>query len=301
MRRHHQRARGMALVQALVIVAAMAAVAAALLLRAEGARERLAIRFEADQLALYLDSGQGLIISLLGALVRDAPVHRGQDWANPRAGVMIDRGTLAWQVDDLHARLNVNDLAEGEALQPLARTAFEHLATTAGISRAATRRLVDALGAGAGGQSLPLPLADARQLWALVPDEGAAMTRLLGLLAARPAGSPVNINTVHAPVLAALFPDLPESVRAAIQRRLRREPARSIEDFIGWATEALGPEIAERLAAVPLSTASDLFTVTLEARLDTLRLRRSVVLNRNGAQGRVAVILSMPEPEPEPE
>ena len=65
MRRGQGKTRGMALIQSLVIVAAIAAVSAALLLRADTARQRLQTRFDGDQLALHLDSG----VALIGALI----------------------------------------------------------------------------------------------------------------------------------------------------------------------------------------------------------------------------------------
>ena len=70
---------GVALVQALVIVAALALVSLALLRRGETARLRLDDRFAADQAGLYLDSG----VDLVRATLPEDVVHLRQDWAMP--------------------------------------------------------------------------------------------------------------------------------------------------------------------------------------------------------------------------
>lgn len=296
--------RGMALVQALVIVAAIAAVATALMLRANDARTRLQIRFQADQAALFLDSGTSLVSAMLAALPGDGVVHPRQDWAQPRDGIVIGDGFLAWQVQDLHARFNVNTLNGEDATHQAARAAFLRLAEGQGLSRRGAQRLADALGpdpaaraAAVSGAPLPLPLVDPRQLAPIAASEATEFARLLPLLAALPPGAAMNINTLHPDVLRALLPDVPSAQRDSLNRFLRRDPVPDIETLMLWAGETLGPDIATRLEALPLSVGSVTFLVTLEARLDTLRLRRSVVLNREPLPGRSAVVLSMPEPE----
>lgn len=297
---HHQR--GVALIQALVIVAAIAAVAAALMLRAEMARQRLQTRFEADQVTLYLDSGVAMLAAQLSALPTTTALHRGQDWARPRSGVLIDRGDLAWQVDDLQSRFNVNALNGQEPAHEAAREAFLRLAADHGIRRDTARRLADALGADAGARddatgdtALPLPLVDPRQLAVLVPNQPEAWASFVAVLAALPDATPLSLNTLDPSVLKALLPDMPSAMLSSLERRLRREPFASMDAFLLWAETALNPEVAGQFEALGLAITSDWFLATLEARLDTLRLRRSVVLTRDEAQGRFVVSLSTPE------
>lgn len=296
--------RGMALIQALVIVAAIAAVSAALLLRAETGRARLQTRFQADQAALYLQGGASLVSEMLSALGREGVVHRRQDWARPRDGVLIGEGVLAWQVDDLHGRFNVNSLDGEDPTHLAARAAFLRLATDQGLSRRTAQRLADSLGPDAAareaavtGDPPPLPLADPRQLAPVARDEPVEFARLLPYLAALPPNAKMNINTLQPPVLEALLPDIPSSQRRALEQYLRRDPVTMIEALVLWAGTALGPEIAARLEAMPLSVSSLTFVVTLELRLDSLRLRRSFVLNREPLPGQSALILSISEPD----
>ena len=282
--------RGMALVQALVIVAAIAAVSAALLLRAGTAQQRLQTRFQADQVALYLDSGVGLVASMLAAIPPAAPVHPGQDWARAREGVIVDRGTVAWQVEDLQGRFNINELAEDAPQPQAARDTFLRLAADHGLRRGAARRLADALI----GED-PMVVIDPRQLASLVQDDAEDFAEFATVLTALPAGTAMNINTLQPTVLEALLPDLPSTARNALQRRIRQDPFPSRDALLTWATQALPPEFLPRFEAVTFTTTSAWFTVSLDAQLDTLRLRRSVVLTRDAEPEPYTIYLSMPE------
>ena len=298
------RSRGMALIQALVIVAAIAAVATALLLRAEQARQRLELRAGADQAALYLDSGVTLVRAVLDALPAEGAVHRRQGWAQPREGVVIDRGTLEWTVDDLQGRFNLSWLAEDGT--GAMRTAFLRLAADQGVPRSLASRIADALGpdetdrARATAPDAPpyLPLADPRQILPLAGDNADDLRPLLPFLSALPIEAEGNLNTLHPEVLRALLEGVDSGSLRLIERRLADAPFDTVEDFQAWADERLPPPVAQRLDGLGLAVRSTNFLVTLTARLDTVVLRRSVVVNRDDdAQGRSVVVLSIPEPE----
>lgn len=294
--------RGVALVQALVIVAAIAAVAAALMLRTETARQRLQTRFDADQGALYLDSGVAMVAAQITALPAETAVHLGQDWAQERSGIVIDRGVLAWQVDDLQARFNVNSLTGLEPAHDAARAAFLRLAAEFGLRRETARRLADILGAdpaareaAMGDTPLFLPLIDPRQMAPFVGIEATRWAEFVRMLSALPDATLLNINTVDPLVLKALAPDLPSAALSALARRVQRAPFASLDALYLWADEALSPEISAQFGALGLTVTSDWFLARFEARLDTLSMRRSVVLYRDEAQGRSVVTLSIPE------
>ena len=300
-----RQTRGVALIQALVIVAAIAAVATALLLRGDVARQRLQTRFQADQAALYLDSGADMIVSMLAQLPAGSVTHRGQDWARARDGIEIDRGVLAWRIDDQQSRFNVNTLYGPDPQHQDAREAFVRLATGQGLNRVIARRLADALGEdvaarteAAGGVPIPWPLADPRQLAGIAASQPAAFADLLTLVAARPPQSPLNINTAHPVVLAAMLPQVPSTARRAVARYLDRDPAASKEALIEWIDQAFNTTVAAHYDALEFTTGSTLFEAQLEVRVDSLTLRRSVVLNRDAAPEQGAIVLSRPEPEP---
>jgi len=279
--------RGMALIQALLITAAIAAVAAALLVRANDARARLDWRFTADQAALYLDSGvEQLRLSLPRGVVGGA-----QEWTRPREGVGIDRGTLDWQVEDLQGRFNLN-LLHGDA-DGRYHAAFTLLAESQGLSGPALARVIAVLDDG----TAPLTMATPLSLAAVAGAEGAeGWAALEPLVAAWPPQEPINVNTLPEAVLAALAPDLSGLARDTILRRLARDPVADGDELRQWIAERMGEEVAATLEGLPLGGTSRRFVLRLEARLDSVVLRRSVVVDTGGDEGSGAVLMSVPRP-----
>lgn len=281
------KGRGMALIQALLITAAIAAVAVALLVRANDARARLDWRFAADQAALYLDSG---VEQLRRSLPRGV-VGGPQDWTRPREGVGIDRGTLDWQVEDLQGRFNLN-LLQGDA-EGRFHAAFTRLAESQGLSGPALARVLDVLD----GSAAPLTLATPLSLAAAAGAEGAeGWAALEPLVAAWPPGEPINVNTLPGAVLAALAPELSGLARDTILRHFAREPVANGDDLRQWIAERMGAEVSAALEGLPLGGTSRRFVLRLEARLDSVVLRRSVVVDTGGDEGSGAVLMSVPRP-----
>ena len=279
--------RGMALIQALLITAAIAAVAAALLVRANDARARLDWRFTADQAALYLDSG---VEQLRGALPRGV-VGLPQDWARPRDRVSIDRGTLGWQIDDLQGRFNLS-LLQGDPDGHF-HAAFTRLAEAQGLSDDPLARVIATIDA----EAAPLPLVEPLLLAVAAGTEGAeGWAALEPLVAAWPADEPMNVNTLPEAVLQALAPDLPGLARDTILRHLAREPVADADDLRQWITGRIGDAAVVALQDLPLGGTSRRFVLHLEARLDSVVLRRSVVVDTGGDEGPGAVLMSVPRP-----
>lgn len=282
-----RRARGVALIQALLITAALAAVAAALLMRANEARARLDWRFTADQAALYLDSGA----VHLRRLLPEGVVSQRQDWARPRSDVAIDRGRLDWTVSDLQGRFNLNllkDDADGRY-----HAAFTRLAEGQGLRGEALGRVLDALDRTPG----PLPLAEPLLLAGLAGADGAeGWAALEPLVAVWPAAEAMNVNTMPEAVLRALAPDLPGLARDALLRRAAREPFEDGDALRAWITERMGNLTTVTLDGLPLGGSSRRFELRLEARLDSVVLRRSVVVDTGGGEAPGAVLMSVPRP-----
>jgi hypothetical protein len=122
------RDRGAVLINALVIVLAISAVAAALLTRSESARIRSSDSQNAHQLSLYLDSAEALVPGLLDEVIDGSAAHLGQAWASDALSFPIDRGSVAVEITDLQSRLNVNWLMRDDAyVQDLFAALFAEL------------------------------------------------------------------------------------------------------------------------------------------------------------------------------
>lgn len=274
--------RGVALVQALVIVAALALVSVALLQRSEAARLRLEDRFAADQAGLYLDSG----VDLVRANLPQGVVHLRQDWATPREGVRIDRGLLGWRIEDLQGRFNLSLL--GADPQGLRRAMLVRLLRGQGVEEPLANALRAALLAPITAQSLTALLADPRL-------DATLRNRLAALLIVLPPEARFNVNTLRAPILAAMLPGAPAATLAALSEQIASEPVSDLETFVAMARAALGDEAAESLTALPLDVTSRHFALQIEARLDSVILRRAVVLDTGAGDGRAAIVQSFPE------
>lgn len=290
-----QSDRGIALVQALVIVAAIAAIAAALMLRAGAAYQRLDTRNRANQAALYLDSGALQARQMLEATLRSRVVHPRQDWAQPRAGMEIGRGELAWRISDLQGRFNLNALSRPAPEGPQAQAAFLRLAQAQGLSRELAQELADMLSETTAGGPV-LPLAHPRQLAPYASAEPEAFARLLPLVAALSSTMVFNVNTLRPEVLSAWAPEIDEGTRRQFLRRAATEPFTSQEALMDWATAALDENAAAQIGGLPLTTVSRWFSLGLEAQLDTGVWQRTVVVTFVGAQEQSVVHLMMPEP-----
>ncbi|MCC5969535.1 MAG: type II secretion system minor pseudopilin GspK [Pararhodobacter sp.] len=296
----------MALINALIVVAALAAVSVALIARTDAARQRLELRQQADQATRYLD-GAALLTQ---RLIENAPpetIHLRQAWALPRRGEAIDRGTVSWEITDLQGRFNVNWLMRTDAMGEAARIALPLLARAQDVPAAVAGRLQNALdplnlfrdsafGGSAGVSSPPdLPLAMPNALRLVTGAGEAQLDALMPYLAALPHNSALNINTTSPQVLAAFLPSLRPRDLALLQERLEEAPFQDIQDFLEWAELAFGEQSLLILEGLDLTTGSDWFEARLSARLDTVALQRSAVLHRREDTGRSEIVMSIPE------
>lgn len=299
--------RGMALINALIVVAALAAVSLALLARTDQVHQRIGLRLDADQAEQYLDAAEHLVRQLVDTVGGDDFVHSGQSWAIPRTGVAIDRGSVGWQIGDLQGRFNINWVLRTDAMGEAARGAFVRLARAQDVPAQVAIRIIDAAGSqgpfrdsafggGAGVSSPPpLPLVLPQVLRLVTGAGDGRLDRLLPLVSALPPESGLNINTVAPEVLAAFVPDLSARDLGAFERHRRERPLAAVGDFLAWVGVVMGEEPALALQDLSLTTGSEWFDARLVARLDTIVLRRSVTLQRPEEAGHSAIVLSMPE------
>lgn len=310
MSRGRRAPRGLALINALVVVAAMAAMATTLLVRADQARQRLGWQQTTDQARLYLDAAARLVLIELDADAEQGEVdHPGEAWAQPRAGVEIDRGLVGWRIADLQGRFNVNWLLDPDPFWAEdSRLALERLARDQGLSPALVRQLSTALdpdsprratGYRAGPQgSLPRPelLVSVAELRLVDGMTDAEFDRIAPFLATLPSDSALNVNTVSPVVLAAFLEGV--SVEA-VERLLEaeREPFEEVDAFHSRILDRLGGIDIEGFEEDRLSVGSDWFEARLDAQLDTVVLRRNVVVRRQGSDVPSEIVLSLPELE----
>jgi len=300
--------RGVALINALLIVAALSAVTVALLQRTDASVSRSIELQRAGQTELYLDALTLQLRDVIGP-AESAPggetsiVERGQRWAQPATQVAIGDGIAAWNVDDLQGRfdlawltinlespLSENDDGEEPELDfnAMVQDAFRQIALDRGVSRGQLRRLEQALipslaqrvtAYGRTTRPPPLPPSAVEELLLVDGIDDDVLDRLAPVIATLGQdGAGLNLNTVSAEVLAAL---LGESSGDGLSQRLTAErPFTTSEDALRWIEDRAGADRKALMEALGAGIDSTWFEARIELQLDTLVLARRVVLQR---------------------
>ncbi|MGH1414388.1 MAG: type II secretion system minor pseudopilin GspK [Pelagimonas sp.] len=294
--------RGFVLVNALVIVAALSAVAVFLLARSEAGRARLDAGTMAEQVTLNLDAFDAYAASILA---RDSNMtdHKSEAWAQPLPPVDLLQGSVSGEIRDLQGLFNVNWLADPE--NTLAQTAFDRLLAALSVppqvgteiqtflrpggpkDRVVWRSMAPALDP-VGGAILSMD-----QLRVLPGLTDRHFDRLRPFLAALPGDTLLNINTADYEILSAFLPNVPPAALARILAARDMEPFPSPESFLiatGLATaedteeENNGnPDTQEDRTVLTqdrISVSSDWFHVHSQTKLGRQTARRETVLFR---------------------
>lgn len=303
--------RGVALINALVLVAALSAITVTLLQRVEQARTRLSGMLEADQLGLYLDAAEQLAFDMLTSSGQDKEiVHLGQAWARPLVDEPIDRGTVSLRISDLQGRFNLawlnrpvedeDDLQE----QAMFQDAFEQLMQVLALDQQVRRRLTQALDPELGqrvtawGRSTrppDLPLTALQQMRLINGVNDHDINRLAPYMTSLPTQAGPNLNTMSPELLAAFLPDTNAGTLAAHLNSVR--PFQDYDTAIQWVEDRFGEDGRMRIEALDPDVASNWFELRIEGRLGSLRLARNVVLTRDGPDACCRTALALPEPD----
>lgn len=278
-------ARGFVLVNALILVMALSAVAVGLLMLAETARARHNTAQTSAQLRLYLDGFEALAVTLLNADRGAVMDHAGETWARPIQDLPVDRGTISGRLNDLQGQFNVNWLSNVDDVA--AKMAFAELLTKLGLPATRGQAIISFLTPGntvttsQRAQYYPQvainggPVLMVEQLM-LVPGMRAKdMRRLLPYVTALPGDSLLNVNTASATVMQSLLPEIGPAVVDQIVQYRQRRPFTSIEEFTDW-FGADGAKIDDTRFAV----GSNWFHAEIEAQLEGQEMRRDTVFER---------------------
>jgi len=220
---------------------------------------------------------------------RDKPVdHLGEPWAMALPPIPLENGEIRGGISDATARLNINSLAAGSAVD---RARFERLFAQRGVSPDA----LDAIGdwididdasrpAGAEDayytqQAVPgvtgnRPFVRIAELAAVRGMTLPALAAVEPFLAALPAGTAINVNTASPEVLAAIL-NAPANAVAQVVASREQRPFSSIQDF-----RSRLPKGMTLPSTDSLTVRSDYFYVTVEARQGATVARARALLHR---------------------
>lgn len=279
--------RGFVLVNALVMVGALAAAAMVLLIRAEMSVQRQAAWQETAQVEAYLDAFEALAITVLEADPAGGTDALNEAWAQPIVAADLDRGTVSGTIEDLQGRFNVNWLAVPEDVA--AQEAFARLLVARGLPPALGMQIRDFLAPGGPvnaalySAALPAtrprggPILDTRQLLAVPGLSRVQFDRLDPLIAALPSDTALNVNTATPEMLAAWLPGVTIDRASSLVARRSRQRFETVQTFL----LDLPPDVAEKVDDTRLAVGSGWFLVRARARLERQVASRRVVLSRH--------------------
>ena len=291
-----RRARGVALLIALLIVAILASASTAL-----AWQQTLAIRRTEDLLlsdqawALALGgeavAAQGLVNSLQGV----GNVNLTQPWARPQQGEVGGDAVIAGSISDLQGLFNLNDLAPGATGSAIQRVRFQRLLELTGIDPGLVDAVADwtnpipvATGSEGAGDAYYLglqppyrtgavPFVSASSLRLVRGFTQPAYARIAPLVSALPQVTTINVNTAPVPVLEAI--GLSPAQAQSIVALRAKTPFVTLAQFLDS-----GPLAGLQLDGAGLGVSSAYFQTAIAVRSGRVRsdLYSVLALGNNG-------------------
>ncbi|HEV8258354.1 MAG TPA: type II secretion system minor pseudopilin GspK [Casimicrobiaceae bacterium] len=292
----HSRARGAAIVMAMLLAALAATIATTLLWQ----QQRWAGEFERRR-----DQVQAQALAMAGVqwarqiVFENAPpptVHLGQPWAFRLPSTPIENGSIGGYITDAQARLNINNLAATGESPRTARAALQRLFSVLGIPAPLLNAISDWVDADDqttdGGaedayylaqQSTPslaanAPIRRAAELLSVRGANPTLVTRLRPFVDALDAPTAINVNTAPAEVLIAAIGGLDTTGAATLIASRTQRPFSSIADF-----RSRLPRPDLDVDEMVLAVKSDWFVVSIEARQGDTVARARALFRRSAA------------------
>ena len=290
-----RRARGAALVTAMLIAALAAAVIATL---AAGQSQWLrSVELRRDQV-----QAQALVLAGLAwarQVVRDdaraGPIdHLGESWALPLPPTPLENGSIEGRIVDAQGLVNINNLAADGAIARSDRRRLERLFVQAGLPVGALDALADwidpdDLARENGGETATYatlvparvppnrPLLRAPEATLVRQIEASRFAALASFVSALPSTTPLNVNTAPPEVLAAAVNGLEGDALAALVADRGKKPFSTTSEFRSRLPSGASVEDLESLAV-----RSDYFIVTVKARQGDTWAQGRALLRRQG-------------------
>jgi general secretion pathway protein K len=295
-RRARARQSGIAAITAVLIVAVAASAAAVMLAQQSATLDQarlIASRAQADQYALAgLDWARGILAE--DARSAGAVDSLDEGWAQPIAGLPVERALVSGVIVDEQGKLNLNNLVNAAGQRSDADfAAFQRLLASLGLAPELAQAVLDWIDAdddlagSAGAEdayylALPrpyraanAPMAQVEELYRVRGFDPATVAKLRPYVTAIDRGSLVNVNTASPQVLSAILGDAVPADRVAqlVERRKTRPFASTAE-----AAAIVGAQAAPGLAM--LDVKSGFFSVTVQVAQDDVQLSTDALVKR---------------------
>ncbi len=308
MRRSRQR--GVAVVTAILVVAVAASAAAYMLSQQSATLNQTALvasRAQADQYAQAgIDWARGILAEDARSSSIDTPAEA---WAQPLAGLPVERALVSGAIADMQSRFNLNNVARDGKRSDADVKILARLLESVGLDTGLADAVLDWVDAdqdvsgNAGAEdsyylSLPRPrrsanrpIVQVEELYAIRGFDAQAVAKLRPYVTALPARTPVNANTAPAVVLAAILPELSRDDLQALLASRRARPFKDRADFVERAKKA-----PSTVVEASLDVKSDHFLVQVGVMQDDVQVATEALVARAlpGASPATAIIWRRP-------
>ena len=294
MRHSPERQRGVAILTAMLVVTLGTIIAVNMMWNASLAQRRAEAGLAADQGLAYLQGAEAWAGDILRQDKVEFPQsdHLGEIWAMELPPLPVDGGAISGRLEDLQGRFNLNNLVTTQgSVDPVSLAQFERLLATLGLDPAGAGAVVDWLDAdgdthfpsGAeddayAGANPPYrtpnwPITSTSELNAIAGIEAEGYRTLLPYVTALPSGTPLNVNTAPAPILASLSDNIDLAQAASLVEQRGSAEFVDMEATFG---DLLDSDVRGRIDGV-----SNYFLLTATVALGTHQFTLYSVLQRH--------------------
>jgi general secretion pathway protein K len=304
-----RRQSGVAAVTAILIVAIAASAAAVMLSRQSAMLDQSMLVASRAQADLYAQAG---IDWARGVLDQDAGTSStdtlAEGWAQPIAGLPVERAVVAGDIADEQGRFNLNNLVNGAAPSDADMKAFGRLLTGLGLSPDLAQAVLDWIDAdadlaGPGGaedsyylalarpyRAANAPMTQVEELYRIRGFDAATVAKVKPFVTALPARTPLNMNTASDRVIAAVL-DVPMDKAQQLVNERGRKPFASTAELAERAGK-LGIPVN---AGGAVEVKSGFFSVRVRVAQDDVQLAVEALLRRGATGPGTAVVWRRPQ------
>ena len=295
--------KGVALITALLVVSLAATAAITLSARQQFDIRRTANLINGDQAWLYAKGAEAWSMAILIRDLEDNTTDSLQDtWAQTLPPIELPGGFMTGEIEDLHSRLNLNNLIQNDKSDPLTFNRFQRLLGILELEPELAQAVVDWLDPNIDALTpdgaeddyylgLENPYLAANRKLVSVSElrlikgfDQKTYKRLSPYVTALPDRTAININTAPAEVLACLGKDINLELAAELIAEREEEPFEKVEDFTG--NELLKDNAVE---IQDLAVTSQYFMLHNNTQIDRARARLDSLIYR-GDRAAISVL-----------
>jgi general secretion pathway protein K len=284
-----KRQGGIAAITAILIVAVAASAATLMLAQQSATLDQAMLVTARAQADLYAQAGLDWARGVLAQDARASSVDSlDEGWAQPIAGLPVERALVAGFIADEQGKFNLNNLVNGNQKSQADIDAFGRLLESLGLSRELADAVVDWIDAdgdltsSAGAEdayylslarpyrAANVPMVQVEELYRVRGFDARAVAKLKPHVTALGERTRVNVNTATETVLAALLPDKQGKVADIV--RMRRTKA--------FRTDADIAAVVGTESAAAFDVKSAFFSVRIQVSQDDVQLATEALVKR---------------------